>query len=315
MRMGAPIFFFFPWTDRALFRCLAVDRAQKIGKFATASRFSMNQFALCEATPAQVQINEQQYVKSGRTVTRPKRQQSATSPTSLAPPSSSKGGLGLQGEAKPSLLSGKTFVEPSGTNGALSSAATTAVSPGMGTSANVQMSTSTQHYIRVRILTDHEVKHTTTVEILPKMLVSGVINYICNKRRMNPSEWMLVVEDSILPLDGAAEDISSTTELSLVHKSNGKEELFRKAILLVPPPLLPFCVPATVFLITTSHSSPLFCGEWFFFFFCRSKLYFETRSPRDGRNSGLKCVISHLHRGLQRVHAQPKAPRRLCRTS
>ncbi|KAF9213267.1 hypothetical protein BGZ59_005627 [Podila verticillata] len=91
---------------------------------------------------------------------------------------------------------------------------------------------STQHYVRVRLHTNHEVKHTTTVEILPKMLVSEVVDYICLKRKMNPAEWALVVADThhVLPLDGAAEDISNSTELALVPKSTVESILAAKRI-------------------------------------------------------------------------------------
>jgi hypothetical protein len=111
---------------------------------------------------------------------------------------------------------------------AITAAAAAAASPGIGASTAQPRSdllgAGMQHYVRVRLHTDHEVKHWTTVEILPKMLVSGVIEYICHKRKMDPSEWILVIDETqtVLPLDEAAEDIPGTKELSLIHKSSGK---------------------------------------------------------------------------------------------
>ncbi|KAF9935310.1 hypothetical protein BGZ65_003421 [Modicella reniformis] len=209
----------------------AVERTLKIGKFSTSQRFAMNQFALCEATPAQAKINENLYAKSGKPVVRPKKQAPGTSPTGLGPPDPSKAPtLGPHGEFKPNQLSEKVSAEFSANDAMVNANASTLVG-GTGTTLRSDpLVAGTQHYVRVCLHTNHEVKHTTTVEILPKMLVSGVINYICNKRKMDPSDWMLVVEDTRtkLPLDGAAEDIASTTELSLVHKS---KEVFRDYIL------------------------------------------------------------------------------------
>ncbi|KAI8354491.1 stress-activated map kinase interacting protein 1-domain-containing protein [Mortierella sp. GBAus27b] len=203
----------------------AVERTLKIGRFATSQRFAMNQFALCEATPAQVQINENLWAKSGRPPMRPKKQKSVSSPTSPGPPDG-----GLPGEKKPPM-SDRVMIETGVVNdialsAAITAAAAAAASPGIGASTAQPRSdllgAGMQHYVRVRLHTNHEVKHWTTVEILPKMLVSGVIEYICHKRKMDPSEWMLVIDETqtVLPLDEAAEDIPGTKELSLIHKSS-----------------------------------------------------------------------------------------------
>ncbi|KAG0305558.1 hypothetical protein BGZ98_003968 [Dissophora globulifera] len=201
----------------------AVERTLKIGRFSTNQRFAMNQFALCEATPAQVKINEILYAKSGRTVVRPKRQKPASSPTGHGPPDPPRAGQGSVGDNMVGRSSENALSELMGANRGLSGGALSA--PGASVVAPPRadpLISSTQHYVRVRLHTNHEVKHTTTVEILPKMLVSGVIDYICLKRKMNPAEWSLVVTDShhVLPLDGAAEDIPNTTELSLVPKAS-----------------------------------------------------------------------------------------------
>ncbi|KAG0200177.1 hypothetical protein BGX28_006683 [Mortierella sp. GBA30] len=222
----------------------AVERTLKIGRFSTNQRFAMNQFALCEATPAQVQINENLYAKSGRTVVRPKRQQqpAVAAIGGLAPPDPSGTESRVHGEGQVGSSSVRTSLDPNATNGAGStSGALTGSGAGVGGSmsgasggtmgggAHIVLPrkpdpliTSTQHFVRVRLHTNHEVKHTKTVEILPKMLVSDVIDYICLKHKMNPSEWVLVVADTnlILPLDGSAEDISNTTELALVSKAS-----------------------------------------------------------------------------------------------
>ncbi|KAI7820970.1 stress-activated map kinase interacting protein 1-domain-containing protein [Gamsiella multidivaricata] len=203
----------------------AVERTLKIGRFSMNQRFAMNQFALCEATPAQAKINEILYTKSGRTVVRPKRQKSSTG---LGPPDPPRPNLGLQGEVQAGQWSESASIEPNGVSGGTSSGAISAMGAGSSTTGIVAppraepLIASTQHYVRVRLHTNHEVKHTTTVEILPKMLVSGVIDYICLKRKMDPAEWSLVVADThhVLPLDGAAEDIPNTTELSLVPKTS-----------------------------------------------------------------------------------------------
>ncbi|KAF9979789.1 hypothetical protein BGZ75_009230 [Mortierella antarctica] len=218
----------------------AVERTLKIGRFSMNQRFAMNQFALCEATPAQVQINENLYAKSGRTVVRPKRQQVPVAAAGLAVPDGVRTASGAQGEGLLSSSSDRALLDPNGANGAVASArgilsgSNTAGGLMSGTSGTVStgshvavpppraapLITSTQHYVRVRLHTDHEVKKTTTVEILPKMLVSDVIDYLCLKHKMVPADWSLVVADSnlVLPLDGAAEDISNTTELALVPK-------------------------------------------------------------------------------------------------
>lgn len=206
-------------------------------------RFAMNQFALCEATAAQVQINENLYAKSGRTLTRPKRQQRIPSAASTVDSSDApNGATGITGDQSLGVDGGvplDTVAHGAPNVGALSGQFSGAGSNGSGTmsagaSAHVivppsrvdPLLASTQHYVRVRLHTNHEVKHTTTVEILPKMLVSEIINYICGKRKMNPDEWSLIVADSqhVLPLDGAAEDISNTTELALVPKSSSKSK-------------------------------------------------------------------------------------------
>ncbi|KAF9580917.1 hypothetical protein BGW38_002247, partial [Lunasporangiospora selenospora] len=215
----------------------AVERTLKIGRFSMNQRFAMNQFALCEATPAQVQINEALYAKSGRTVVRPsKRRPSAgTGP----PEQINNSDTALQGDGQANH-SAAVYAAEAG-NGAsnaheLSSTAGYGAGGNTGTSLNTgatgahvvptriadPLMASTQHYVRVRLHTNDEVKHTTTVEIMPKMLVSGVIEYICKKRKMKPEEWSLVVADTrdVLPLNGAAEDISNTTELALVPKSS-----------------------------------------------------------------------------------------------
>ncbi|KAF9904014.1 hypothetical protein EC991_003162 [Linnemannia zychae] len=210
----------------------AVERTLKIGRFSMNQRFAMNQFALCEATPAQVQINENLYAKSGRVVVRPKRQQAAaSSSTGLGPPDPPGSESGVSGDGSANGVGDGSLTDTNGANGL---PATGQGRPSMsGTISSTGHVTappradpliaSTQHYVRVRLHTGHEVKHTTTVEILPKMLVSGVIDYICHKRKMNPVEWSLVVADSphhVLPLDGAAEDISNSTELALVPKAS-----------------------------------------------------------------------------------------------
>ncbi|KAG0053202.1 hypothetical protein BGZ89_002983, partial [Linnemannia elongata] len=208
----------------------AVERTLKIGRFSMNQRFAMNQFALCEATPAQVQINENLYAKSGRVVVRPKRQQAASSSTGLGPPDPPGTESGALGDGSASATGDGASMDPNGINGGMSAMGQSG-RPGMtGTISSSghavpradPLIASTQHYVRVRLHTGHEVKHTTTVEILPKMLVSGVIDYICHKRKMNPAEWSLVVADThhVLPLDGAAEDISNSTELALVPKAS-----------------------------------------------------------------------------------------------
>ncbi|KAF9413045.1 hypothetical protein BGZ76_005104, partial [Entomortierella beljakovae] len=204
----------------------AVDRTLKIGKFAMNQRFAMNQFALCEATPAQVQINENLYAKSGRSALRPKRLKPAGSSSGLGPPDPPNStAADPQVRHEPGQVSLKSAGDPNGLSAVASSntlATQSSSNAGGGSSHAGPLITSTQHYVRVRLHTGHEVKHTTTVEILPKMLVSGVIDYICSKRKMNNSEWVLIVSDTnhVLPLDGVAEDIPHTTELSLVPKSS-----------------------------------------------------------------------------------------------
>ncbi|KAG0227196.1 hypothetical protein BGW42_003122 [Actinomortierella wolfii] len=239
----------------------AVERTLKIGRFSMNQRFAMNQFALCEATPAQVQINENLYAKSGRAITRPKRpvvgQMSSTNADAQQQnQAGAQAGIDhkdlAQGETTTSNLAGGILTAsqlganlPTGVTGsgigpggaliggtgggntvnnsavlpaAVATGAPLAAAP---VPARDPLTPATQHYVRVRLMTNHEVTHTTTVEILPKMLVSEIINYICLKRKMNPSEWSLIVADSqqILPLNGAAEDISSSTELVLIPKS------------------------------------------------------------------------------------------------
>lgn len=211
---------------------VAVERTLKIGRFSMNQRFAMNQFALCEATPAQVQINENLYAKSGRVVVRPKRQQAASSSTGLGPPDPPGTESGALGDGSASATGDGASMDANGVNGGMSamgqsgrpSMTGTISSSGHAVPRADPLIASTQHYVRVRLHTGHEVKHTTTVEILPKMLVSGVIDYICHKRKMNPAEWSLVVADThhVLPLDGAAEDISNSTELALVPKASGK---------------------------------------------------------------------------------------------
>lgn len=208
----------------------AVERTLKIGRFSMNQRFAMNQFALCEATPAQVQINENLYAKSGRVVVRPKRQQAASSSTGLGPPDPPGTESGALGDGSASATGDGASMDANGVNGGMSamgqsgrpSMTGTISSSGHAVPRADPLIASTQHYVRVRLHTGHEVKHTTTVEILPKMLVSGVIDYICHKRKMNPAEWSLVVADThhVLPLDGAAEDISNSTELALVPKAS-----------------------------------------------------------------------------------------------
>ncbi|KAI1314843.1 hypothetical protein EDD11_001668 [Mortierella claussenii] len=211
----------------------AVERTLKIGRFSTNQRFAMNQFALCEATPAQVKINENLYAKSGRTVVRFKRQKPEASSAGLGLPDASKINAGSQDMAESGRLSEEALAELNNGGmmggGASSGQLSTLGAGGGGSSTGVvvppradPLIASTQHYVRVRLHTNHEVKHTTTVEIMPKMLVSGVIEYICGKRKMDPAEWCLVVADThhVLPLDGAAEDIPNTTELSLVPKAS-----------------------------------------------------------------------------------------------
>ncbi|KAG0367567.1 hypothetical protein BGX24_003172, partial [Mortierella sp. AD032] len=206
----------------------AVERTLKIGRFSMNQRFAMNQFALCEATPAQVQINENLYTKSGRVVVRPKRQQAVSSSTGLGPPDPPGTESGVSGDGSASATGDGSFTDANGANGGLTATGQSGRPSMTGTPSSTghvapPMIASTQHYVRVHLHTGHEVSHTTTVEILPKMLVSGVIDYICLKRKMNPSEWSLVVADSphnVLPLNGAAEDISNTTELALVPKAS-----------------------------------------------------------------------------------------------
>ncbi|ORZ00058.1 stress-activated map kinase interacting protein 1-domain-containing protein [Lobosporangium transversale] len=211
----------------------AVERTLKIGRFSTNQRFAMNQFALCEATPAQVKINENLYAKSGRTVVRPKKQKLEIPPAVQGPSDFPKSDVITKDMSVSGILSAAELAELNngGMNGggASSGAISTIGTGGGGGSTGAvappradPLISSTQHYVRVRLQTKHEVKHTTTVEILPKMLVSGVIDYICGKRKMNPEEWCLVVADTnrVLPLDGAAEDIPNTTELALVPKDS-----------------------------------------------------------------------------------------------
>ncbi|KAF9919788.1 hypothetical protein FBU30_010534 [Linnemannia zychae] len=205
----------------------AVERTLKIGRFSMNQRFAMNQFALCEATPAQVQINENLYAKSGRVVVRPKRQQAASS-SSIDPTDPPGAESGVKNEGSTSVNGDNTPADLNNTNGGTSAArqGRPSMTGTVSSAGHIvipradPLIASTQHYVRVRLHDNHEVKHTTTVEILPKMLVSGVIDYICLKRKMNPSEWSLVVADThhVLPLDGAAEDISNSTELALIPK-------------------------------------------------------------------------------------------------
>ncbi|KAG0344736.1 hypothetical protein BG004_004212 [Podila humilis] len=242
----------------------AVERTLKIGRFSMNQRFAMNQFALCEATPAQVKINENLYIKSGRTVVRPKRQQTAPSPKALGPPDPDKSeqvgllpnvvagmlpndmltsgvltgqqadGASSGGGGGSGGFNGDTIGHGNGNGSGSGSGSRLNGAPSAGAIPVVPrpdpLVASTQHYVRVRLHTDHEVKHTTTVEILPKMLVSEVVDYICLKRKMNPAEWALVVADThhVLPLDGAAEDISNSTELALVPKSTVESLLAAK---------------------------------------------------------------------------------------
>ncbi|KAF8925914.1 hypothetical protein BGZ47_002972 [Haplosporangium gracile] len=209
----------------------AVERTLKIGRFSMNQRFAMNQFALCEATPAQVQINEILYAKSGRVVVRPKRQQAASSSTGFGLPDPPGTESGASGDGFASATGDGASVDAGGANGGTSAMGQSGRPSMTGTISSAghvvppradPLIASTQHYVRVRLHTGHEVKHTTTVEILPKMLVSGVIDYICLKRKMNPAEWSLVVADThhVLPLDGVAEDISNSTELALVPKAS-----------------------------------------------------------------------------------------------
>ncbi|KAF9348444.1 hypothetical protein BGX26_000157 [Mortierella sp. AD094] len=218
----------------------AVERTLKIGRFSMNQKFAMNQFALCEATPAQVQINENLYAKSGRTVTRPKKQKPVLSPAGLGPPDPPKSTVGSQNKYEPSQLSERTAIELNGLSGAISSNALSTQAGGntsMTPTRPDPLIASTQHYVRVRLHTNRGVEHITTVEILPKMLVSGVINYICAKRKMDPAEWSLVVSDTnhVLPLDGAAEDIPNTTELSLIPKASVESSVNSKRYKFVRP--------------------------------------------------------------------------------
>ncbi|KAG0276303.1 hypothetical protein BGZ95_007724 [Linnemannia exigua] len=212
---------------------IAVERTLKIGRFSMNQRFAMNQFALCEATPAQVQINENLYAKSGRVVVRPKRQQALSSSTGLGHPDPPGAESGVSGDGSASAAGDGSLTDASGANGGLTATGQGGRPSMTGTLSSTghvavppradPLIASTQHYVRVHLHTGHEVKHTTTVEILPKMLVSGIINYICLKTKKDPSEWSLVLADSphhVLPLNDAAEDISNTTELALVPKAS-----------------------------------------------------------------------------------------------
>ncbi|CAG8634092.1 13126_t:CDS:2, partial [Acaulospora morrowiae] len=162
----------------------ALERRQKI------SKFSFDQFALCQATPAQVKQNEAVSTKA-----RPQVKESLVVP--------------------PSVNTDGTIINSSSNIINLSDG------PSMsGTSSTIDI--SNQIFLRIRLtLTPHEeVSHTTTINVSSEMPFQEVLETICRKRKLDSSKYTFKIADTekYINLGKTVESVGNANELALVEK-------------------------------------------------------------------------------------------------
>ncbi|KAF0552014.1 SIN1-domain-containing protein [Gigaspora margarita] len=160
----------------------ALERTQKIAKF------SFDQFALCEATPAQVKQNE----------------------------------------AASNKLRASTYKDiestPIKTNGTTVAASEHSSTMDAKTPKGVDF--SNQIFLRVRLTLDprEAVAHTTTVNVQADTPFQNVLETVCRKRKLDSNKYTLKIADTdkYINMDNTVENVGSAKELALVEKpANG----------------------------------------------------------------------------------------------
>lgn len=212
----------------------ALDRKLLVG------RFGGDEFAVCEASYAQVKQHEAAQGLIQRRASR------IAALASQAGGSSAAGtGGGASASTAAATLKGGTMMPPSqqpsrlptmaGTTGAGLTADRTAPAGSLisvaGTpiiaSSSLSRSALTTNpsngiFLRVLVTPTPEVRYKTTVSVPPEMYLADVLDLICKKRRLaNAEEWALVVPDKeiVVPLDRTVDALQGNHDLALVKRS------------------------------------------------------------------------------------------------
>ncbi|KAG8937037.1 hypothetical protein FRC02_008144 [Tulasnella sp. 418] len=181
----------------------ALDRTRPI------SKFSFDNFGVCEASATQV---EQNRILEAKIVRRPSRLMIAKKPR---PPEPTTGAGGL--------------VPPQGAAPAVSSSSLTS-SDVLTSSALTGITTQTGGiaapgppvFLRVRVATTADTHYSTTINATSEEYMADILARVCRRRRLdNPKEWALLTGDMriVIPLDRTVASLAGNKDLVLVKKS------------------------------------------------------------------------------------------------
>ncbi|KIO33773.1 hypothetical protein M407DRAFT_177775 [Tulasnella calospora MUT 4182] len=183
----------------------ALDRSRGI------SKFNFSDYAICEATPTQV---EQNRVLESKIVRRPSRMMiskksrsdtntSATTAASTLAPLTVGGGITMTGGRTPSdtmMLSALTGAPKSG----------------------LIMSTGPPIFLKVRIAAAADMHYSTTVNATSEEYMADVLERVCRRRKIESTkEWALVTGDMriVIPLDRTVASLAGKSDLVLVKRA------------------------------------------------------------------------------------------------
>ncbi|ORY96926.1 stress-activated map kinase interacting protein 1-domain-containing protein [Syncephalastrum racemosum] len=216
----------------------ALDRTRQI------NMVSFDQFALCRAAAGQVKQNEAIRAKLGRKY-EPRQPVKTTQPPPAAAAAAAATAATMafeptQGLAVPPTAAAQagsvspTF--PAGDLGPLdpvpvaqthqeadSSAVAVPIPSSKAMLTKSTMPMTPLKYFRIRLMTNEEVSATTTIPVYAEMFIGDVLELVSRKRKLDPDEYMLTINDSnvVVPNDTTVESMRAITELCLIRKGAG----------------------------------------------------------------------------------------------
>ncbi|EPQ27362.1 uncharacterized protein PFL1_04901 [Pseudozyma flocculosa PF-1] len=229
------------WTLRIVEDGEVDEDFPAIDRNLTLSKFGGDEFAIVEATAAQVKQHKEAY---GAILRRASRVATPARPDKAAD--------GAAGGATPTGGATAPAMATAGTAAATAAAAAAAAAAGAGGAGRLAVPqagahagsmisvqgtpifatgalsrsamgpSSTSIFLRVLVTPNPEVRYKTTLQVPSDMYLADVLEMICRKRHLeNVDEWALVVPDKsiVVPLDRTVESLQGNHDLALVRRS------------------------------------------------------------------------------------------------